>query len=118
MSCESVYCISGTNSSYDGSYSTGNTLHNGYVYYIRDTSNIFYFLFNRRYRIKLVSINKLDGPCLLFGKSPCVSDCPDLCTEFFSSGTCPTPTPSTTQFVTLISSILELVFPSFNSNTN
>jgi len=97
MSCESVYCISGTNSSYDGSYSTGNTLHNGYVYYTGDTTPTYFIFYSTGGTESNWCLSTaLDGPCLLFGKSPCVSDCPDLCTEFFSSGTCPTPTPSTT----------------------
>ncbi len=38
----------------------------------------------------------MGGICLLSGKSPCYSSCPDLCDEYFSSGPCLTPTPTPT----------------------
>ena len=95
MSCSSVYCISGTNSSYDGSYSSGSTLHNGYIYYTGDTTPTYFIFYSTGGTESNWCLSTaLDGPCLLFGKSPCLSSCPDLCTEFFSSGTCPAPTPS------------------------
>lgn len=97
MSCSSVYCISGTNSSYDGSYSSGSTLHNGYIYYTGDTTPTYFIFYSTGGTESNWCLSTaLDGPCLLFGKSPCLSSCPDLCTEFFSSGTCPAPTPSAT----------------------
>ena len=36
----------------------------------------------------------LGGTCLLRGSYPCYSSCPDLSNNIFSSGPCPTPTPS------------------------
>jgi hypothetical protein len=37
----------------------------------------------------------LDGSCFLTGKSPCLSDCPDLLTEYLSEGICVTTTTTT-----------------------
>jgi hypothetical protein len=38
----------------------------------------------------------LGGTCILAGKSPCFSNCPDLDNLFWSEGPCPTPTPTPT----------------------
>jgi hypothetical protein len=40
--------------------------------------------------------DSLGGSCILSGKSPCSSSCPDLCQEYFTDGLCPTPTPTPT----------------------
>jgi len=38
----------------------------------------------------------LGGPCVLFGNEPCYSNCPDLDSNIFFSGLCPTTTTTTT----------------------
>jgi hypothetical protein len=40
--------------------------------------------------------DSLGGSCYLTGKSPCSSICPDLCSDYFTIGLCPTPTPTPT----------------------
>ncbi len=92
MPCSSVYCISGTGL-YDDNYGIAPGLHNGYDYFTGSTYLIYYSIIENCWCLSTV----LDGPCLLFGKSPCLSSCPDLCDSFFNSGTCPTPTPTPTQ---------------------
>ncbi len=87
MSCSINYCINGTGT-YDGDYLSAGT-HNGYDYFTGDTYTIFYSTGSTCWCLSSV----LDGSCLLFGKSPCLSECPDLCDEFFSEGSCPPPTP-------------------------
>jgi hypothetical protein len=38
----------------------------------------------------------IDGECFLSGKSPCTSDCPDFCDDYYSRGICPPPDPGPT----------------------
>jgi len=91
MPCSSVYCISGTGT-YDDNYGIGPVLYNGYDYFTGSTYVIYYSLTDDCWCLSTT----LGGTCLLFGKSPCLSSCPDLCADFFSSGPClpPTPTPT------------------------
>ena len=93
--CPLQYCISGTGI-FDGQYNIGPSNHNGYVYYTGDTSPTYYIYYNTGVTSSWCLSDSLDGPCSLFGKSPCLSDCPDLCDEFFFSGVCPTTTTTTT----------------------
>ncbi len=67
---------------YTAPYWTGST--NGYYLYYKYTSN------------QWCLSNTLGGDCLLAGKSPCYSNCPDLFDEYLSVGICPTPTPTPT----------------------
>lgn len=91
--CLSNYCISGTGLNYDGTYDNAGT-HNSNDYFTGQTNGyvIFYSTGETCWCLSTV----LDGSCLLFGKTPCISTCPDLCDDFFFSGSCvpPTPTPS------------------------
>ena len=94
MSCPSTYCISNTSfSTYNGIYNSSGT-YNG-----RDSwsgqSNGYYIYFNTGTTQWCLS-NVLNGTCLLSGKSPCSSSCPDLFSGYLSSGACPTPTPTPT----------------------
>jgi len=91
VSCYS-YCLN-TNgiTNFDGFYITGGT-HNGYYYYTGGTlSNGVIYYDTEKWCLSTA----LDGPCSLFGKSPCNSTCPDLCDELLE-GPCilPTPTPT------------------------
>jgi len=60
-------------------YYTGDSVTTGYVYYTGD----FWCL-----------SDSLGGDCLLEGAHPCYSPCPDISANYFTSGPCPTPTPS------------------------
>jgi hypothetical protein len=94
MPCNSVYCISGTGS-YDGNYGIGPTQINGYDYFTGDTSPTYYIFYNSGSTTPSWCLSTyVNGPCLLFGKSPCLSSCPDLCDDFFGVGPCPPPTPT------------------------
>lgn len=94
MSCPSTYCISNTSfSTYNDIYESAGT-HNGYDAW-SGQSNGYYIFFNTGTTQWCLS-NVLDGDCLLSGKSPCTSSCPDLFSGYLSSGICPTPTPTPT----------------------
>jgi hypothetical protein len=96
MPCSSIYCINGAGS-YDGNYGVAPTSHNGYDYFTGDTLPTYY-IFSSVTENSWCLSTVLDGPCLLFGKSPCLSNCPDLCDNFFGIGPCLTPTPTPTPF--------------------
>lgn len=96
MPCNSVYCISGAGV-YDGNYGIAPTTHNGFDYFTGDTLPTYYIFSSITENCWCLS-TVLDGPCLLFGKTPCLSSCPDLCDSFFGTGPCPTPTPTPTPF--------------------
>jgi hypothetical protein len=92
MPCLLEYCISGTGSNYDGGYYSAGT-YNGYGYYTGSSYTIYYSTGQTQWCLA----TSLGNPtCLLFGKSPCVSSCPDLCEDIFGPGPCPTPTPTPT----------------------
>ncbi len=98
MPCSSVYCINGTDI-YDGNYGIAPTTFNGYDYFTGNTSPTYYIYYNSGSTTPSWCLSTaLDGTCLLFGKSPCLSSCPDLCDDFFGSGPCITPTPTPTAF--------------------
>lgn len=93
-SCPTIYCISNTGI-YDGVYDIMPTTHNGYDYFTGNTSPTYYIYYNTGSTPSWCLSTVLDGPCLLFGKSPCLDNCPDFCDTFFVSGSCvPTPTPT------------------------
>lgn len=97
MACSTRdYCISGTGT-YDGSYGLGFGTHNGTNFYTGNTSPTYYIFSSITSNSWCLS-TVLDGPCLLFGKSPCVSGCPDLCDDFFGFGPCVSPTPTPTPY--------------------
>ena len=88
------YCVSSTgNPSIDDNYITGGTYNSTY-YWTGQTNGYFIYYSSGNTQWCLSSL--LGGSCLLSGKSPCVSDCPDLCDTYFSIGICPTPTPTPT----------------------
>jgi hypothetical protein len=73
---------------YDGTYYSAGT-YNNRVYYSGDTGFIYY---TGTYWCLSATLN---GSCILHGKIPNTSICPDLCDEVFSSGTCVTTTSTT-----------------------
>ena len=79
---------------YDDSYSNTYTSHNGNFYFVGETNG--YVLYYNLTETAWCLSTELDGTCLLMGKSPCVSDCPDFSNTFATVGTCPTPTPTPT----------------------
>jgi hypothetical protein len=92
MPCLLEYCISGTGTNYDGGYFSAGT-YDGYDYYTGDTYTIYYSTGQTQW---CLATSLGDPTCLLFGKSPCSSLCPDLCDELFGPGPCPSPTPTPT----------------------
>jgi hypothetical protein len=94
------YCISTGDIIYDDTYLSGGTW-NGELFWTGST-NGFYVYFSSTDNRWCLSTS-LDGDCYLFGPSPCNTDCPDLCDDFFTNGYCPTPTPTPTQYCQPIS---------------
>ena len=96
--CNTQFCLytnfSGT-SMYDGNYTSGGT-HNGRPYWTGSTSGTVFYD-----GTKWCLGATLGGTCILAGKSPCFSNCPDLDNLFWSEGPCPTPTPTPTTNVCL-----------------
>lgn len=93
MPCLNEYCISGSGFNYDGTYFSAGTYDAGYDYFTGDTYTIYYSTGQTQW---CLATSLGDPNCLLFGKSPCSSPCPDLCDGIFGSGLCPTPTPTPT----------------------
>lgn len=89
--CNTEYCISGTDT-YDDNY-TFNGSHGGLPYYTGQSGSyvIYYSTGETCWCVSSV----LEGPCELFGKSPCFSNCPDLCETFFTEGYCVVSTTTT-----------------------
>ena len=96
--CNTQFCLytnfSGT-SMYDGNYTSGGT-HNGRPYWTGSTSGTVFYD-----GTKWCLGATLGGTCILAGKVPCFSNCPDLDNLFWSEGPCPTPTPTPTTNVCL-----------------
>jgi hypothetical protein len=90
----SGFCLNDTGYDTYDDYYIESGYHNGNPYWSGETDGllIYYSTGNTQWCLSTV----LDGDCLLFGKSPCVSVCPDLCDTYFSNVICPTPTPSPT----------------------
>jgi hypothetical protein len=96
----SAYCVNtglGTYSQYDGIYSaTG--VYNTYLYYTGDTTPVSYLYYFTSVTLdnRWCLSTSLGGSCILFGRTPCLSDCPDLDGSYFNENICPTPTPTMT----------------------
>jgi hypothetical protein len=84
-----LYTNFSATSQYDGTYSIGG-VYNGNAYYVNGSNYIFYN------NTKWCLSSSLGGDCVLFGKEPCYTACPDLVTTYFTAGACniPTPTPN------------------------
>lgn len=89
--CLDEYCISYTNTSYDGIYTYAGS-YSGYSYWTGDTTPTYY-IYNDGDGWCLS--DSLGGSCFLSGKFPCISNCPDLCDSFFGVGPCSTTTTTT-----------------------
>ena len=109
MSCTgSTYCLSNTgNNSINDNYLSGGT-HNGNLYYTGITNNLFIYYSSSNDEWCLSTA--LDGSCIMSGDSPGAPDCPDLSDFYFSTGTCPTPTPSPTSAVDCSTLDFEAIF--------
>jgi hypothetical protein len=96
----SAYCVNtglGTYSQFDGIYSaTG--VYNTYLYYTGDTTPVSYLYYFTSVTLdnRWCLSTSLGGSCILFGRTPCLSDCPDLDGSYFNENICPTPTPTMT----------------------
>ena len=94
MSCPTEYCVRNTSiSTYDDNFST-NSDYDGYPSWSGSSNG--YFIYFKTGTTQWCLSNTLGGNCLLSGKSPCTSECPDFFNVYLSSGTCPTPTPTPT----------------------
>jgi len=94
MSCIiTTYCISNTgNPLLNDTYLSGGT-HNGEPYYSGETNGyVIYYTTSNQWCLSDV----LDGTCILSGKFPCTTICPDINDEYLSEGVCPTTTTTTT----------------------
>ena len=94
MACiVSTFCISTGSYVYDDEYIFAGT-HNGEDYFSGTTVPfyIYYSILESRWCLSTV----LDGTCIQFGPTNSFSSCPDLDESFFSSGSCPTVTTTTT----------------------
>jgi hypothetical protein len=86
------YCIENTGLGYDDNFKYGG-IHNSEPYWVGVSTGYFiYFTTSGYWCMSTI----LDGPCLLEGAYPCISECPDLCDDYVFSGACPTPTPTPT----------------------
>ena len=90
--CYSSYCITNTGNAYDDNYTLDGN-YDGYSYWISSSGT--YFIYYNTIDKQWCLSDSLGGGCLLSGKSPCFSTCPDLCEEFFFEGSCPTTTTTT-----------------------
>ena len=91
--CNNEFCLytnfSGT-SMYDGNYTSGGT-YNARPYYVGSSAG-YVFYDGTKWCLSATQW----GTCILAGKSPCFSNCPDLDSLFWTEGPCPTPTPTPT----------------------
>ena len=94
--CEvSDYCISNSGiPSIDNNY-VFISIYNGFSFY--STVDGQYFIYYSNDTLSWCLSSSLGGECILQGKSPCLSKCPDLCDSLLSAEVCPTPTPTPTQ---------------------
>jgi surface protein len=93
--CEyNEFCFTTTLSSlsgFNGNYGSTQNYYNNRLYYTGDglTTGIIYHT-----GTQWCLSNSLGGSCYLKGKTPCYSNCPDISSNNFVGGICPTPTPS------------------------
>jgi len=93
----SAFCLNTTFttlSGYSGNYTQYSTYNGRYVYSGDGISNGFIYYYTSVTESYWCLSSTLGGTCLLKGASPCYSSCPDLSNNIFTSGPCPTPTPS------------------------
>lgn len=90
--CTENYCITNTGNEYDDTYTLDGE-YDGYSYWISDSGT--YYIYYNTSDLQWCLSTSLGGFCILSGKSPCFSKCPDLCEEYFFTGSCPTTTTTT-----------------------
>jgi len=95
--CSETYCITNTGNDFDDTYYLDGD-YDGYSYWLSN-SGIYYIYYNTT-ELQWCLSTSLGGFCILSGKSPCFSKCPDLCDEYFFEGECPTTTTTTIACVT------------------
>ena len=101
MPCSNFYCISNTGiPNVDDSYSLAG-VYNSYDYWLGSTYGYYIYYVTGTSEYWCVS-SSLGGSCILFGASPCISSCPDICDSYFSVGACVTPTPTPTVNCTVL----------------
>jgi len=87
------FCLSVSLSSisgYSGTYSSTGLNYNSKLYYTGNgVTSAFIYYNNSEWCLS----NTLGGSCILQGKTPCISACPDLDPVAFTTGICPSPTP-------------------------
>ena len=87
----SSYCLSNTGIPFlDNLYVIQPGTYNSYSYFIGETNGWYLYFSSLGYWCLSENIG---DPCIMSGRIPCISDCPDLCTEYFNEGGCPEPTP-------------------------
>lgn len=88
----STYCLSNTgNVSIDDTYDIQPGSYNSNSFYLGQVNGYYIYFSTRGYWC--VSYDFEVGECLMSGSNPCFGDCPDLCDDYFTEGTCPEPTP-------------------------
>ena len=101
MPCSNFYCISNTGiPNVDDNY-TLSGVYNSYDYWSGSTYGYYIYYVTGTSEYWCVS-SSLGGSCILFGASPCISSCPDICDSNFSAGVCVTPTPTPTVNCTVL----------------
>jgi len=95
-----VFCfrtsVSGL-SNYNGNYTNTYQFYNSKYTYTGDSASpaiIYYFTSSTESYWCLASGSTPGGTCILRGSQPCLSQCPDISASDFSSGICPSPTPT------------------------
>lgn len=91
MSCFSTYCVNTGVYPYDGEYNFAGTF-NSEDYFTGGTYFIYYSTSENKWCLS----DSLGGTCYQFGPLLSGSDCPDLDEGFFSVGSCPATTTTTT----------------------
>lgn len=80
-------------SAYSGNYVKSVSYYNGKNIYSGGTISAATVFYDGN---KWCLSTSLGGSCILSGKQPCSTDCPDICDSVFDVSSCPTPTPTKT----------------------
>lgn len=93
--CEDIcnvtgYCISNTSNEYYNDFYVESGLYNGRPHWVGESNG--YVIYYSTSPSQWCLSTSTGGPCLLSGKSPCNSVCPDLCDDIIYEGYCTTTT--------------------------
>ena len=95
LTCSPMYCIKDTKFVYDDTYvAILGSEYNGAGYWSGQSNG--YVIYYSSADTQWCLSTTLGGSCLLSGKSPCTTTCPDLCEHFFYKGLCTSTTTTTT----------------------